>query len=197
MNKIIEYALNMLPYMLLAVPIYAAARLIYIKVKKRKINWYREILLFCFVIFCTGLASQTVIPKLEFGAGGLGIINTGIHQTNLIPFKVFYETFNEVFYAGNINYFLINFLGNIILFVPFGIFLPLLWNISPAKAVGITFCISLFIETAQLFLPRGTDVDDLILNTLGALLGVFVYVFIKKILKGSVFKIKQTDTNSV
>ena len=130
MNKIIEYAVNMLPYMLLAVPIYAAARLIYIKVKKREMNWYREILLFCFVLFCAGLASQTVIPKLEFGAGGFGIAESGVHQTNLIPFKVFYETFNEVFYAENINYFLINFLGNIILFVPFGIFLPLLWNFS-------------------------------------------------------------------
>ena len=183
MNKIIEYAINMLPYMLLAVPIYAAARLIYIKVKKREMNWYREILLFCFVLFCAGLASQTVIPKLEFGAGGFGIAESGVHQTNLIPFKVFYETFNEVFYAENINYFLINFLGNIILFVPFGIFLPLLWNFSYAKAVGITFCISLFIETAQLFLPRGTDVDDLILNTLGALLGVLVYMLMKKILK--------------
>ncbi|MBO5981462.1 MAG: VanZ family protein [Clostridia bacterium] len=197
MNKIIEYAINMLPYMLLAVPIYAAARFIYIKARRRKTDWRREMLLFCFALFCAGLASQTVIPKFEFGIGGFGIANTGIHQTNLIPFKVFYETFNEVFYTGNINYFLINFLGNIILFVPFGIFLPLLWNISYAKAVGITFCISLFIETAQLFLPRGTDVDDLILNTLGALLGVFVYMLMKKILKRFVFKIKQTDTNAV
>ncbi len=175
MNKIIEYALNMLPYMLLAVPIYAAARLIYIKVKKRKTNWYREALLFCFTLFCAGLASQTVIPKLEFGINGLGIVQNGVHKTNLIPFKVFYETFNEMFYAGNVNYFLINFLGNVLLFAPFGVFFPVLWKFSGAKTLLFGFGISLFIETAQLFLPRGTDVDDLILNTLGVALGIGIY----------------------
>ena len=80
------------------------------------VNWYHEITLFLFVIFIVGLASQTVIPKIEFGVDGFGIVQNGIHNTNLIPFKVLTETYNEVFVNGNVNYFIINFLGNIILF---------------------------------------------------------------------------------
>ena len=64
-------------------------------------------------------------------------------------------------------YFLINFLGNIIMFMPFGLFIPYLWGISGKKTILIGFSSSLFIEFCQLFLSRGTDVDDLILNTLG------------------------------
>jgi len=40
--------------------------------------------------------------------------------------------------------------------------------------------ISLFIETTQIFLPRATDVDDLIMNTLGGLIGYILYLLVKK-----------------
>lgn len=48
------------------------------------------------------------------------------------------------------------------------------------KVLMIGFCSSLFIETSQLFLRRGTDVDDLILNTLGVYLGLVLYKLLKK-----------------
>ena len=126
------------------------------------------------------MASQTIIPKFESGVGGFKIIKNGIHETNLIPFKVLVETYNEVFINGYINYFIINFLGNIILFMPFGFIIPLLWNVSNKKVIIIGFCSSLFIEICQLFLTRGTDVDDLILNTLGILLGLLLYKLLYK-----------------
>ena len=40
--------------------------------------------------------------------------------------------------------------------------------------------LSVFIETAQLLLPRGTDIDDVWLNTLGAALGYGVFALIRK-----------------
>lgn len=188
MRVIISYIINMLPYMLIALPVYLVARGIYIKVKKLEFNLVREVILLGFVVFIAGLTSQTVIPKFEFGADGFGIVENGVHQTNLIPFKVFSQTRYEVFVNKNINYFLINFLGNIILFMPFGFFIPLLWRISAIKAVIIGFLASLFIETCQLFLARGTDVDDLILNTFGALLGAILFKIIQRYCKGFVEK---------
>ncbi len=184
MSVIVKYIINMLPFMLLAMPFYLIGRIFYIRKKKIEINYYHEIGLFIFTIFIVGLASQTIIPKLEITPSNrLSIVKTRVHKTNLIPFKIIEETYREIIKYKNINYFLINFLGNIIMFIPIGFFLSLLWKLEDKKVVMIGFCSSLFIETSQLFLRRGTDVDDLILNTLGVYLGLVLYKLLKKIRK--------------
>ncbi len=175
MNAIIGYIISMMPYMVLTIPVYLIVRRSIIKSKNIKINWYHEISLFVFVIFLVGLASQTIIPEIQFNLSGYNIVYDRVHTTNLKPFLVIYQTYIEVFRYGNINYFLINFLGNIIMFMPIGFFIPLLWRTSNKKVVLIGFCSSLFVEVSQLFLARGTDVDDLILNTFGVWLGLMLY----------------------
>ena len=165
MRAILGYIVNMIPYMVITIPIYLLIRFVYLKSKHKKLNWHHEVVLFLFVIFIVGLASQTIIPKFETGIGGFKIVKSGIHETNLIPFKVLFETYNEVFVNGYINYFLINFLGNIILFMPFGFIIPLLWKVSDKKVIVLT---------------RGTDVDDLILNTLGVVFGLLCYKLLYK-----------------
>lgn len=78
----------------------------------------------------------------------------------------------------------VNFLGNIAMFVPVGVLLPLVtmkqkWFWS----VGLGFCFSLLIEITQLITARGCfDPDDIILNSLGTAIGYGVYraVFQKK-----------------
>jgi len=179
MGTVIRNIINMIPYMIIAIPIYLIARFIFIKLKKIKVNWYHETALFIFVVFIVGLASQTIIPKFEFGMGK-GIVKSGISEINLIPFKVFVDTYKEVFINGYINYFIVNFLGNIMLFIPIGFFIALLWKLNDKRVILIGFCISLFIEFCQLFLNRGTDVDDLILNTVGTILGLLLYKFLNK-----------------
>ncbi len=171
----VKYFLNMLPYMALVTPIYLVARVLFVKKRGIKANPCRELLMFVFVLFVAGVASQMVIRKLIISEEGISVIQNGIHKTNLIPFKVFYETYIEVFEKGNVYYFLINFLGNIVIFMPFGLFIPALWGVNAKKTVAIGFLASLFIELCQMFLARGTDVDDLMLNTVGALLGVIIY----------------------
>lgn len=73
---------------------------------------------------------------------------------------------------------------NIIMFMPLGFLLPLIWeNFRNAKKVVLMgFLMSLTIEICQLFNIRTTDIDDLMMNTLGALVGyccwkVFSLVF--------------------
>ena len=51
MKSIIGYILNMIPYMIITIPIYLIVRIIIFKTKKKKINWYHETGLFLFVIF--------------------------------------------------------------------------------------------------------------------------------------------------
>lgn len=62
---------------------------------------------------------------------------------------------------------------NAVMFVPFGFLVPMLWRCCrhwwAATLAG--FSVSLVIELSQLFCFRYTDVDDLLMNTLGALVG--------------------------
>ena len=92
---------------------------------------------------------------------------------NLIPF---WDITNGV------SAYLINSGLNILLFIPLGFILPLLWKeFRSRKAMGITgFLVSLGIELAQLLNYRISDVDDLIMNTLGALLGYALLMLLSR-----------------
>lgn len=75
-----------------------------------------------------------------------------------------------------------NALLNVLLFLPLGGFLPLLWKEfrSFRRTVLFGFSLSLFIEVLQLFTFRASDVNDLLTNTLGTALGYFLAAFLLK-----------------
>lgn len=76
-----------------------------------------------------------------------------------------------------------NTLLNILMFVPLGCLLPLIWKeFRGTKAMFLWgLGLSLLIETMQIFTYRLTDVDDLITNTLGAVLGYgLLRLYLKK-----------------
>jgi hypothetical protein len=74
--------------------------------------------------------------------------------------------------------------------MPFGIYLHYYFKCNFKKTILATFCLSLFFELTQLsglyfIYPRGYrlfDIDDLILNTLGGLIGYFIGNLVNKIL---------------
>ena len=82
--------------------------------------------------------------------------------------------------------FIVNIFGNVIAFMPYGFLLPLL-NRTYRKfyaivILGILF--SLIIETAQLLLKVGVfDVDDILMNSLGGVLGYLSFLMIHSIYK--------------
>lgn len=69
------------------------------------------------------------------------------------------------------------YLLNVVLFLPLGFLLPLLWpaygRFFRVLAAGAVF--SLLIELSQMLNIRSTDIDDLLLNTLGAAAGFLLY----------------------
>lgn len=71
---------------------------------------------------------------------------------------------------------------NILLFLPLGVFLPLLFQrYKRIREIAVTgFLLSLSIELAQMFGRGATDVNDLITNTVGATLGYFIYKLVSK-----------------
>lgn len=64
-------------------------------------------------------------------------------------------------------------LGNTLLFLPWGFFLPLLWRRFRGffRMAGMCLSLTCFIEFTQLFIGRTVDVDDLVLNFAGSMVG--------------------------
>lgn len=77
-----------------------------------------------------------------------------------------------------------NSLLNILLFVPLGMILPLVWekHRNKKRTLLFGFGTSLFIELLQIFTFRATDINDLITNTLGTFVGfILADVLIRKV----------------
>ena len=182
MWEIREYFKNIFIIMILFLPIYYLVRF---KIFKFSIkNKIKEIIMLIFVLYIIGLTSQAILPKFIIDLNGIHNIETGEHKTNLIPFLFLTDIYNETIIKGDIVFFLINIVGNTLLFMPIGICLPYIFNLSYKKTMFFGFCYSLFIELTQMLMPRITDVDDLILNSIGVLIGIFIYKnFIKCIYK--------------
>lgn len=99
---------------------------------------------------------------------------------NFVPFETI-KTY--LFYANNLNpnIRISNLAGNVIGFIPFGFLLPLIWRSfrSFTRITIAAFCLSLTFELLQLFFRFGSfDVDDLILNTAGGMIGYAPFMFI-------------------
>ena len=115
---------------------------------------------------------------LTFSVAGIGSIwDIGHYDTiirleeiNLLPFQS----------EGIMTYVL-----NIIMFLPLGFLIPLIWKRyrNSLKIFMIGFGFSLSIELCQLFNRRNTDIDDLMMNTLGAVIGYFIWKLTKRLFK--------------
>lgn len=80
----------------------------------------------------------------------------------------------------------LNIIGNVLAFMPFGIFAPWLTNgrINVFATFAYGFALSLSIETIQLIFKVGCfDVDDLVLNVTGALCGYVIYAIVHGIIR--------------
>ncbi|QDQ08449.1 VanZ family protein [Bacillus sp. BD59S] len=114
--------------------------------------------------------------KYFFETGDWHAIHGGL--INLVPFKSTIRYLTE-FDSYNLDIVLMNTLGNVIIFIPFGFLLPLLFkqinNVKIASKIFIKFI--LLIESLQLLTFTGVfDIDDIILNVLGALIGYGSFV---------------------
>lgn len=122
-------------------------------------------------------------------------VKSGWKKANTVPFRTI-NMYKKGMEHNNSNaeY---NLLGNFIGFVPFGILLPLFlpWFRHGIKIILAGFLLSLGYETMQLYTGLGIwDVDDLILNTAGALAGYIVFFLVHAIVKISSQKEAITTT---
>lgn len=198
MNSIINFIISMMPYMLASVPVIILIRAAaYFVNKKNNIHTtaLHEMGFALLFMFIVGLASQTIIPRLLIDSSGISFAKIyGASSFNFIPGRIITTSLNCMSH-GDYNYFIINFLGNVGMFIPLGLMIPLLWRCSVKKTILTGFLSSLSIELIQIFLPRCTDIDDLWMNTLGAVIGCLIYVLINKLFPGFTEKCKTHEEN--
>lgn len=148
-------------------------------IKTRNIRWKRELELMLVYICIIVVARFTFFPFSKVNGQIQPLVfdaaNAFPFRINLLPFVYLmdYPVFREA---------MLNLIGNTTMFIPIGIVWPLVFrNLDTHKkaiAAGVGF--SLCIEILQLpFFDRVSDIDDLILNSLGYLMGYGLYLFVK------------------
>jgi glycopeptide antibiotics resistance protein len=135
----------------------------------RKIK-LKNFLLLCFFIYLL-LVIYVTLFAWNYGAS-LGPVGPGGRNYNLIPFRSIYRI---AVYSPSIIDPIKILIGNIILFIPFGFLAPIALK-KLRKSVFTTTLLGMFlsilIESSQfLFTYRVSNIDDVILNTLGAFIG--------------------------
>lgn len=166
---------------LIFLPIYMIIRMVIIKTiyrKKYAFDRKNELFQLFFYAYLIVILSVTVLPgimgKMEFyypeGTFGLRKITRESLIGMLTPGNIFWNLGDSFQYRGG-RAFWISIMGNILLFLPLGFLFSLRYNRSVKTNLIVGGGISFLIEVFQLFLPRATDLDDVILNVLGMLLG--------------------------
>lgn len=134
--------------------------------------------MFCITLYPT--------PMMFYKTSGSGSINLTPFITTIHEFiKAF--SLPEIYAGPFLKYLLITIIGNLVLFVPFGFFVPQLSKFKTfTKLMLAALVLSTGIEIIQYFLHfigiyRSVDVDDIILNVTGAAVGFFILLAYRKI----------------
>ncbi len=187
-----DYIMDLIRLMLAGIPVYVLLRVFLlhrrakklgakagVKKIKLKYNKLREVLLGLFVVFM--MALLVFVWQGEYHSPGVmlrlarrrWITGEGI---NLVPFHTIRNYYRAFGVHGDL--FGINIIGNILMFMPWGFGLALLWkkNRSLLRLLWFSAALPVFIEFTQLFIGRHVDVDDFILNFVGGMLGGMLFL---------------------
>lgn len=124
----------------------------------RKVVFYKEILGLLFIVYILCLFHVVTFQDVTWSS------------SNFIPFKEMlrYRFASSLFFR--------NVLGNMLMFIPFGFFVSYFLKLKkPYSILLLSLLISSTIETTQLLIGRVFDVDDIILNVVGGVIGFAVY----------------------
>ena len=150
-------------------------------VKNKNVNWKRELQLLLVYICIVVIVRFTFCP---FGKVDGKIQPLIFDIEKMFPFRINLLPFVYLFDYEIISEAVLNFAGNTLMFVPVGIVFPIVYKKLDTHikvlTAGVGF--SLAIEILQLpFYDRVSDIDDVILNSLGYILGYLIYLGVKSI----------------
>lgn len=157
MSRILFMCLDAAFASIALLPLYLILNRQYLHSRRKTLYYFLFSLYLCAVYSVVGLPNITYI-RLDF-------------HFNFTPFAYMFSDY-------------VNSLLNVALFIPLGIFLSVFWNaFRPLlRTTLFGFCTSLLIELLQIFTFRATDVNDLMTNTLGTIVGWCIGQILLKLL---------------
>ena len=151
--------------------------------KQKKIDWKREVVLLLMYINLAVILRFTFFPMSKVD----GHIQPLVLDTAAVfPFRVNLIPLVNLFDYDSKRDLLLNVIGNAAMFVPSGIVLPVVYKglNTHRKVISAGIGISLCIEILQLpFYDRVSDIDDLLLNSFGFVIGYLLYLTAKRLRK--------------
>lgn len=147
------------PMLIIITVIISSLRITYLITKHKKFLLHKEIIYLLAIIYILCLFHVVTFQDINYG------------ESNFVPFK-------EIFrYSFGSRKFIRNVLGNIILFIPFGFLSSyLLKNRHLSVVTILTLIASGTIETVQYYIGRVFDIDDIILNLIGGIVGFLIFI---------------------
>lgn len=181
-----QFLKSVLFCILLSLPFWLVLRLAWHnrrRKKGQKISPAREVLMLLFFVYIVSVLALTLVPL------PISLHRSGPQKNiNFIPFVNSYHNlirYSKYDLQRLKTLWIENFAGNLALFFPLGLFVPLLFPSfrTLKKMIAVAALSSLAIETAQLVWQhfgnqRTFDIDDVLLNTLSACLGYGLYKII-------------------
>ena len=157
--------LNIWPLIVIVTVTLVLVRFFYIRYHKPSAKFYREFWTYIAILYMLLLYELVTRVDVNMASG-----------YNIVPFR-------EIFrYEINSKLFIYNVFGNIALFMPFGFIVSA--YIKPKRiwpSLLIAIIVSTTTEFVQLNIGRSFDIDDIILNTIGCILGSLLFIGAKAI----------------
>lgn len=151
--------------------------------RRKRMDWKRELQLLLVYVCIVVVARFTFFPFATVNGKTQPLV---FDCANAFPFRINWIPFVNLLDYPTTKEILLNIIGNSTMFIPVGIIWPIVYkDLDTHKKVLLSgFCFSLIIEILQLpFYDRVTDVDDLILNMFGFVVGYLLYLLAKAIRK--------------
>lgn len=157
--------LNIWPLIVIVTVTYVSVRFFYIIFHKHSAKFYKEFWMYVAILYMLLLYELITRVDINMASG-----------YNIVPFR-------EIFrYDIHSKLFVYNVLGNIALFLPFGFIVS---AYIKAKKMWPNLIVALLVSTTTEFVQynigRSFDIDDIILNTVGCLIGYLLYIGAKAI----------------
>lgn len=153
------------PMIIISVVILVSFRISYLLKNHERLVLYKELLMLSFVIYILCLFQVVTFQD-----------DVTWSTNNFIPFR-------EIFrYDVGSRLFFKNVIGNMIMFLPFGFFISYyLKSEKISLPILLTIIASTSIEIVQMCIGRVFDIDDIILNISGGMIGYLLYSILNKI----------------
>ena len=180
-GSVLSLFLQVIPITLLVGVIYAVYRCIRIKKHGNTVSWSTEIMRWLFVCYLTGLINLILVPANLWMCIWANVFVGYSHSEivffsgdfNLVPTVIKLITGELTIGRWVLKMLVYNFL----MFVPFGFFLPFVSEKNNNRSIWkVAVIVPIIVEVIQPVVGRSFDVDDLILNFAGIIVGYFVAI---------------------